>query len=294
MRRPAALLIAVLVATALGACRGEGTTVGAGDAGGGPTTTAPGAAADPPAAVGLVLQITTGGGFLPPELSFATLPQLTLYADGRVVVPGPTTLEYPGAALPNLLTGTVAADDVRAAVAAARAAGVADAPDLGRPPVADAPTTTFVLVDGGTTYRAEAYALDIDLDGGPGLAPAQRQGRQRLRDLVAESERLGAAATEPYRAAAVSVLVRPHAGVDRGEPPVEPEPGEAAWPLGDLATGGREQFGGRCLGFTGADAELALAAAAEARSNTRWRSGAEAWALTFRPELPGTEPCSAP
>lgn len=279
MRRPAALLIAVLAAAGLAACRDEGTTVGAGDAGGGrPTTTAPGAATDPPAAAGLVLQITTGGGFLPPELSFATLPRFTLYADGRVVVPGPTTLEYPGAALPNLVTGTVPAD----------------APDLGRPPVADAPTTTFVLVDGGTTHRAEAYALDIDLDGGPGLAPGQRQGRQRLRDLVAESERLGAAATEPYRAAAVSVLVRPYAEVDRGEPPVEPEPGEAAWPLGELATGGREQFGGRCLGFAGADAEVVLAAAAEARSDTRWRSGAEAWALTFRPELPGVEPCSAP
>ncbi|MGH9154103.1 MAG: hypothetical protein ACRD03_17350, partial [Acidimicrobiales bacterium] len=135
MRRRAALLIAVLAAAGLAACRDDGTTVGAGDAGGGrPTTTAPGAATDPPAAAGLVLQSTTGGGFLPPELSFATLPRFTLYADGRVVVPGPTTLEYPGAALPNLLTGTVSADDVRAAVAAARAAGVADAPDLGRPP----------------------------------------------------------------------------------------------------------------------------------------------------------------
>lgn len=288
--------MAVTAAAGLAACRGDGgTTVGAADAGGGrPTTTAPGAATDPPVAAGLVLQITTGGGFLPPELSFATLPRFSLYADGRVVVPGPTTLEYPGPALPNLLTGTVPADDVRAAVAAARAAGVADAPDLRRPPVADAPTTTFVLVDGGTTHRAEAYALDIDLEGGPGLAPGQRQGRQRLRDLVAESERLGAAAAEPYRAAAVSVLVRPYSEVDRGGPPVEPEPGEAAWPLGDLAAGGRQQLGGRCLGFTGADAEVVLAAAGDARSNTRWRSGGEAWALTFRPELPGVEPCSAP
>ena len=284
-------MLAVLCAAGLAACSDDATTVDAGDDATTTTTVAGTSTTGVPVPAGLVLRITTGGGFLPAELSFATVAPFTLYHDGRVVVPGPATLEYPGEALPNLLTGTVGRDDVRDAVEAARDAGVADAADLGRPPVADAPTTSFVLVDGGTTFRAEAYALD--LDEGPGLSAGQRDGRRRLRGLVAGMERLGAAATAPYRAGTVSVLVRPYDDVDRGSPPAEPAPGEADWPLGDLAAGGREQFGGRCLGFTGADAERVLGAAAEARSNTRWRSGGTAWALTFRPELPGDPPCPA-
>lgn len=292
-----ALPVAALSALLLASCSDDPTTVEAGDGGGAgtpttttvpdPTTTAPTVPGGP------VLQITTGGGFLPAELSFATFPVFTLYGDGRIVVPGPTTLEYPGAALPNLLTGSVSAGDVRAAVVAAKDAGVDDSPDLGQPPVADAPTTTFVLVEGGTTHRTEAYALDLDTGGPTGLSAAQQAARRRLRELVATmTSELGAAATEPYRAAAVSVLVRPYADVERGGLPGEPAPGEADWPLADLATGGSEQFGGRCVGLAGADAERALDAAAGARANTRWRSGGTTWALTFRPELPGVEPCT--
>lgn len=288
MRRPAALL-AVLTAL-LSGCSDDPTTVEAGDDGGGASTTAPGPVATvPPAGDGAVLQVTTGGGFVPAEIHFAGLPQFTLYADGRVVVPGPTTLEYPGRALPSLLTGSVGADDVRDVVEAARAAGVGKSLDLGRPPVADAPTTTFVLVDGEGTHRTDAYALDID---GTGLSAAQQDARRRLRDLVAETGRLGNAATGPYRATAVSVLVRPYAEVDRGGLAAEPPPAEVEWPLADLATGGREQFGGRCLGFTGDDAERVLAAAAGARADARWRSGATSWWLVFRPELPAAEPCA--
>lgn len=292
MRRPAALLLAVLTGVLAG-CSDDPTTVEAGDdgAGTGPTTTSEPVTTIAPAGDGAVLQITTGGGFVPAEIQFATLPQFTLYADGRVVVPGPTTLEYPGRALPNLLTGSVGADEVRDAVEAARTAGVGKSLDLGRPPVADAPTTTFVLVDGEGTHRTEAYALDIDVDG-PGLSAAQQDARRRLRDLVAETGRLGNAAAEPYRATAVSVLVRPQAEVDRTGLPGEPAPAEVEWPLADLAAGGHEQFGGRCLGFTGDDAERVLAAAADARADARWRSGGTLWWLAFRPELPGTEPCA--
>ena len=292
MPRLAALLVTMLAA-ALAGCSDDPTTVQAGDEGGGAastTTTAP-VTTDPPAADGVVLQITTGGGFVPAEVRFATFPQLTLYADGRIVAPGPTTLEYPGRALPNLLTGSFGADEARRAVQAARDAGVGKSPDLGRPPVADAPTTAFVVVDDEGTHRTDAYALDIDLDG-PGLSAAQQDARRRLRQLVEDMGRLGNAAEEPYRATAVSVLVRPYAEVDRTGLPGEPSPGEVDWPLDDLATGGREQFGGRCLGFTGTEAERVLAVAADARANARWRSGGTSWWLAFRPELPGTEPCA--
>lgn len=294
VRRALAVVVVVVVATVLAACSDDGDTVTAGDDPG----TTPSTSAEPPTtagtapdrADGIAIQIRTGGGFVPQELAFATVPEVTLYADGRIIATGPTTLEYPGKALPNVLAGSVDDSAVRAAVTAAREAGVTDEPELGRPSVADAPTTTFLLVDGGRTYRLDAYA--IDFEDGPGLTAAQQEARRRLRGLVRRLQDLAAAADRPYRATAVSVLVTPYPEPEPGRAPVEPVPGEADWPLDDLGGGGEEQFGGRCLGFTGPDAERVLAAAGEARSNTRWRSGGRTWALAFRPELPGGEPCA--
>jgi hypothetical protein len=248
--------------------------------GSGPATTAPAPVA------GLAVQIRTGGGFVPVEANFLNTPEFTLYADGRVIVTGPTTLEYPGAALPNLLQGRVNTQAVTAAVKSARAAGVFGQPDLGSPPVADAPTTTFTVVDGDQRATLDAYALGFDE--APGMTPAQQEARRKLQAFRDEMTNLGAAARESYKASSLSVLVQPYRVVEGG---VEPAPGQADWPLANLATGGTEQFGGRCLGFTGADADRALAAAAQARSNTRWQSGGKEWSLSFRPELPGVEPC---
>lgn len=291
MRRTgiSALLLSALVL--LVACTDKATDVEAGDGGGTTTTTVP---VTPGPANDLILQIHTGGGFVPVEHAFASVPEFTLYADGRVIVPGPTTMEFPGSALLNLLEGTVDSAAVQDAVAAARKAGVADspAPDLGQPPVADAPTTTFVLVDGQTS-TLKAYALDIGIDADFGLTTAHKENRRRLQNLVELMSKVASAATSPYEAAAVSVLVQPYTEAEAGSLPAEPAPTEADWPLASLAPGGKEQqLGGRCLGFAGADAEKVLAVAEKAKSNTRWRSGGAAFSLAFRPELPGTEPCA--
>lgn len=155
---------------------------------------------------------------------------------------------------------------------------------------ADAPTTTFTLVDGGRRITLDAYALGFD--DAPTLSAAQKETRRRLGDLAERMQKLGAAATGPNKASAVSVLVLPYAVPEVGAPAPEPAPGQATWPLGDLSTGGEEQFGGRCIGLTGADAAKVLAAAGKARSNTRWQSGDKDWSLLFRPELPGVRPCT--
>ena len=285
VRRLLGSLAATVALTATAACTGGGTTVKAGDGSTSTTAVAGGGGGS-----ALVLQIRTGGGFVAVESMFGAIPEFSLYGDGRVIVTGPTTQEFPGRALPNLLVTTVSPTAVHDAVAAARAAGVEASPDLGQPPVADAPTTRFTLADGGRTNSLDAYALGFDA--GPALTAAQRDARTRLGDLRDAMSRLGLAADTPYQAGTVSVLVRPYATPEPGVLAPDPAPKEARWPLADLATGGREQFGGRCLGFSGADAATVLAAAADARSNTRWLSGTAGWALSLRPELPGVAACS--
>lgn len=282
--------MAVLIGAALAACGGGSTRVDTGN--GAPTIVplAPSEAA-PSTAPRIVLQIRTGGGRVPAEREFTTLPQFTLYADGRVIQTGATVAVYPGPALPSVFTGTVPDGSVRAALAAAKEAGITEDPDLGRPATTDRPTTTFVVVDEGRTYRVSAYALGVDNT--DGLSAVQRQNRERLEDLQRRMEELAAAtALEPYEADAVSVLVRPYpASAPAGLR--HPAPNQAEWPLPALTTTGPSS-GARCLGFTGAEAERALAAAREAKSNTRWLSGGMTWALSFRPELPGIAPCSDP
>ncbi len=292
MRRRAALAAILLAIGMMAGCGAVEPTVpdGAGsDPPGSPGSTGRSATTLPPVASDLVLQIRTGGGFVAPRTRFGTVPELTLYADGEVVQLGAVAAIYPGPALPPLFTGRVSDHDVRTAVAAARDAGVTRSADLGQPTVTDQATTRIILVDEGTTYRVDAYALGME--DGHGLTPKQRDDRRRLVDLQRRLEELAAtAATEPYLAPAVSVLVTPaREGKDAVLPEVTPD--VADWPLGDLATGGAEQLGGRCLGFTGRGAERVLAAASDARSNTRWRSGGTTWELTFRPELRGMTPC---
>ncbi len=288
MRRRRVSFLSSLALVALSACSGEDTAVKAGDAD--TTVPSPSTTKPPSDAAGLVLRVQTGGGFVPVEFAFAEIPEFSAYADGRVIVTGPTTMEFPGAALPNLLAGTLPAAALKDAVAAFKDAGIGRSPDLGQPPVADAPTTKFTLVDGGRRITLDAHALGFD--DAPTLSAAQKENRRRLDDLAEQMQKLGAAATGPYKASALSVLVLPYAVPDVGAPAPQPAPGQATWPLGDLGTGGEEQFGGRCIGLIGADGAKVLAAAGRARSNTRWQSADKDWSLSFRPELPGVQPCT--
>jgi len=247
-----------------------------------PTTTGPDA---PP---GLLLQVRNSGSYWDSfQTVFATVPSVTLYADGVVIRRGPQDASHPGPALPPLLTGTIGDDAVRSATTAARDAGLARDPDLGEPTITDQSTTKFTFVEEGRTHRVSAYALDMD--DLLGLSSEQKDNRRRLIDLQRRLGDLTTTAVEPYRASVISVLVlKP----GEGGSPAAPAGGEADWPLGDLSGGGVPKLGGRCLGFTGPDAGRVLAAAGGATTNTRWRSGGTTWSLAFRPELPGDSPCT--
>ena len=180
---------------------------------------------------------------MPIEYNYTMVPSFTLYGDGRIIVPGPFTMQYPGAALPNLQTTVVSEDVIQAMLAAAKEAGLfQNGVDYGQPGVADVGTTTITVNAGGATYTSQIYALGFE-DGG-NMTMQQQQARAAINDL---QSKLSDPSTSRPETAGLGVL-RFH-----GSPGVQPElpaaadttstdiqPNHLPWPLADLATSGEE------------------------------------------------------
>jgi hypothetical protein len=236
----------------------------------------------------LVIQVQTGGGFVAPSSLALEIPAISVYGDGTFIVPGPTTLQYPGNALPNLQRGRITEAELQELLEAAVAAGILreEPPDFGDPGVTDMPSTD-IIVNGDSEYHVSIYALDY-MDGDDNLESEQRAARERVRDFIAM---LPTDATEQYDPDAVAVLVRPYTNVESVA-----EPGRHDWPLGDLATTGEpiEGFGNdtRCLVVADTDeTHTVLAAATNARLGDVWQSAGADYALSFRPLLPDESGC---
>jgi hypothetical protein len=203
----------------------------------------------------VVVQVVTSGGFTAESRPPADLPKVSVFGDGRVVVVGPTTLEFPGPALPNLQEFRVNDDGLARILRAARDAGLLadESPDYGDPGVTDQTTTTVTVRADGVTRRF------IELAGDAGA----------LGDDVVHGS------TRRYDPAAVAVLVRPSDTTD----------GDMhAWPLGDLA-------GTDCVVLSGIDATTALDAARTAREGDAWQSAGATYSVVFRPLLPDEHTC---
>jgi hypothetical protein len=248
------------------------------------STTSTGATGDePPDDAHVVVQITVGGGFVTATTAFSTVPQLTVLADGTVLSPGFTTLEYPGPAIVPIQAGTVTADVVDDLVEQARALGLLDGPlTFGQPAITDAPTTTVTIVDGSQTYRHDAYALAPagtgDAVGVDGDAAANRAA---LAEFVAAAQAVATGDRLWAPVAVVATVIGP--AVDE---PLAPVPVE--WPLPTPpATGGEFP----CTFVEGDDAATLLASLAGAKETTGWIVGGETWSIAFRPLVPGDPGC---
>jgi hypothetical protein len=239
----------------------------------------------------IVLQMTTGGGFVPIEFFVALVPEFSLYGDGRVIGPGSVPAIYPGPALPNLQTTVIPEKSVQAILAAAREAGLFNGTfDYGQPRVADAPTTTIVINAGGATYRSQIYALTVQPTGG--LSAVQQRVRaavSALRDRLVPltSFTSGEIVWESYQFTALAVFSQ---AVDPGSPP-DPtgvQPNLLDWPLGDLATLGQEASrpGLRRVVLSGQDLAALRPLLDQATQITLWKSGGKEYHLFLRPLLP--------
>lgn len=242
----------------------------------------------------VVFRVDTRGGFTPIEYQLRLVPEVTVFGDGRVVVTGPETEQYPPHALPNLLTGTLAPGTMDRLARRAAELDLLSPHHYGDPAVADLPTTTVTIaVDGVHTH--EVYALDFSGEGAPGLAPVERDARAALTSFVDELRTAATeVATDSYAPTEVAVYVQPATAAAGGDPGVEP--GRADWPGPDLATLGIDATPApmpsvRCAVLTGAAADTALAAARGATSITRWTSNGGEYTVVFRPLLADEHEC---
>ena len=247
----------------------------------------------------VLLRVEHVGGFMTPAATVSRLPLSSLYADGRLITEGPVDAIYPGPALPNVQVRRLDAAVVQELADRAVAAGVTEPGDLGRPPIADAPSTRFSLATADGTVVREVYALAeyrLGADQAEShLTEEQAADRARLRELTTALFEAGQQPTgdgrvpvESYVPAAVAAVASPW--IDPGDGlahPEQPWPGPA---LPGKPVGG--SLGVGCVVATGDAANAALAAAAAANAATPWVSGGSLWSVQFRPLLPDESGCA--
>lgn len=285
MRRTFTTLIGL--ALLLSAC-------GAGDAGTG-TTTSGGSTPDttlppleePETEPRVVLTISDEGGFIPVEWNFKRIPRYVVMSDGTVYLQGPTTLEYPGAALPNVQAVEISEEALAEILALIESSGLADVTDERNDEamvvVADVTDTVFTFTDeDGVDHRFSVYALGFE---GVDFTDERLTG---LEDLLARVDR-AVAEGDP-----VDGFVADRVDVFAGsrEIPVEGEfANTLAWPLSvsfdDMADAGA---GFRCTHLEGDEAAAILDSFSEVNDATTFETdGGDVYTVIVRPLLPGQE-----
>ena len=109
-----------------------------------------------------VLIIDSAGGFVPVEFTVTQVPSFALYGDGRVVMMGMQTLEYPGPAMPPLIERRLTERGVQAVLETVVATGQFESSRELRGAmniVADAADTRFALAAGGREVLVSIYGL---------------------------------------------------------------------------------------------------------------------------------------
>lgn len=239
---------------------------------------------------GLVLRLTQEGGFVPAERIVGRIPEVSVYADGRMITEGPITMQYPGPALPNLQVATIAPDAVAALADEATAAGVRTGSDLGQPNVADAPNTRIDVIRDGTTQSVSVSALGEAMPNDPRLTPAQRESRAKLAAFVEKLRKTGLNAdNQPYQAQKIAALAGEYKQPQDGLPGT-PQP--VAWP--GPALPGDYLNPNVKIGCVLADAAAVRGAVEQGKASqtTPWTSGGNQYAITFRPLLPDETGCA--
>ena len=311
MKRTApALLVMLLVLAACGASGAGGgsasppPSVAPSPSGGGGETGSDGQI-DHPEGSEAVLAITWAGGMLPESMAVTQVPPLVITGDGRVIMQGMQTLEFPGPALPALIERRLTEDGLQQVLRALEQTNLftGDLELRGMNGiVADANDTIFTVRAAGLESVVTVYAISMlfpDMDPPPGMSADELEA---YRVLSALHDRLmtldawlpaDAWATDtwvPYQPEAFRLYVRDVTGqpVEGGEPPGQVR----EWPTDDDPAAFGEEIasfadGTRCGVVDGELGATWLAELEEANQNTVWTDGGDRrFAIGVRPLLP--------
>lgn len=240
-----------------------------------------------------------GGGLAGPDRDALTVPQVSIYADGRVISEGAQIAIYPGPALPPLMLSRLSPVGLARVMDEAARTGLTGGdrhfPMRG---IADVHTTSFTVVVDGETHVVTVDGLGLEAGHEEQFDATERQARQAMLDfqgaLTYLPPWLGTdliADGLPYEFDELRIVARP------GLPPVEPDLAqpEILWPLsGSLATIGEPYPMGenaRCVTVAGDDLQTLLPVAMGANQLTLWESEGERYELLFRPLLPDETGC---
>jgi hypothetical protein len=264
-----------------------------------------GGAIDHPTGSEAVLAITSAGGMLPVQMQVTHVPLLVITGDGRVVMQGMQTLEFPGPALPALIERQLTEDGVQQVLRALEQTNLF-AGDLElrgmMGMIADATDTIFTVRAAGLESQVTVYAISMLFDG---MEPPPGMGTEELeayRLLSTLNDRLmtldtwlpaDAWATDtwvPYEPDALRLYVR-----DVTEQPIEGGelPGQIReWPTEDDPAAFGEEIpafgdGTRCAVVADEAGETWLAELSNANQNTLWTDdGERRFSIAVRPLLP--------
>jgi hypothetical protein len=289
--------LALLAAIALivAACQSNGSSS--------PSTGAPnqspGGSAAPsaaPSSGALTLRVTNEGGFINSTGSLATLPAVSVYADGRIMTPGPLVAIYPGPLVPTVQVRSVGPGGAAQIRTAIEAAGLETAGASTGPGVPDVGQTVFTVIVDGAPVVSRFNGLGGGVPGpvasGAGNEAAALDLLTRLQDPTGT---WGAASVTltTYVPTAYRIWVAP------GAPAADPSLTEPAivWPLasplsafGTPVVPDQGIAGLRSGVVSGADATTLAPVLAKATAITPFTSGGQSFTLYVRPLMPDETP----
>ena len=300
----------------LAACAANqgGSPDGPGDVGGSPPPPASsvgqeGGIEHPTGADEPILVIEEVGGFAMVQMLATRIPSFVLYGDGRVIMQGAQTLEFPGPALPPLIERTLNEEGIQAVLEAVEDTDLFTA-DLelrgAMNMIADATDTVFRLNANGREVTVSVYGLgllDPQLGGNfEGIDQAEIDAHAvlgQLRDALMTidtsvlADSWEAEGWQPFTAEAFRLYVRDATGeeIDGGDLPERVR----EWPTDDdPATFGAEEplfgDGTRCGVVEGEAAATWAEELNAAKQDTLWTTdGENRFVVLVRPLLPGEE-----
>lgn len=319
MNRTAPALFVMLLV--LAACGASG---GGGEASGTPSPSAASSAAPPPSDGGddggndgrinhpegseAVLAITWAGGMLHESMTVTQVAPLVITGDGRVIMQGMQTLEFPGPALPALIERRLTEDGVQQVLRALEQTNLfpGDLELRGMMGmVADANDTIFTVRAAGLESVVTVYAISMlfpDMEPPPGVSADELEAYQVLStlhdhlmtlDTWLPAEAWATNTWVPYQPEAFRLYVRDVTGqpVEGGELPGQVR----EWPTDDdpAAFGveiARFGDGTRCGVAEGGLGATWLAELSKAKQNTLWTDGDDRrFSIGVRPLLPHEE-----